>query len=214
MSDDPTTPTVETPEPEPVAPDADALRQEIEAERAALKKKESELNKWSMTLAERERSYQPPVQTPAPEVVPDLDPEAQKVLDAYFEKKYGGVEKAVSALYADTVEAEMERFAAAKGIEPDALKQTLIEQNIQPTEMTLKGIRRSFETAKAIMDASKFNPDAEREKLKAEILADLTERGVRIEGVEPKPKTPTKGVDFDDDSLTPAERYAALKERE
>lgn len=213
MSDDLTTPTVETPEPEPVAPEADTLRQEIEAERAALKKKESELNKWSMTLAERERTYQP-VQTPTPDVVPDLDPEAQKVLDAYFEKKYGGVEKAVSALYADTVEAEMERFAVAKGIEPDALKQTLIEQNIQPAEMSLKGIRKSFETAKAIMDASKFNPDAEREKLKAEILADLTERGVRIEGVEPKTKTPTKGVDLDDDALTPAERYAAFKERE
>lgn len=202
-------PVVEEPAPAPEVPDAAAIAEK----EAWVKKREAELEKGFRKIAERERalSAQP---EPQPEGEPiQLTPEAKAVLKATFDELYGSKLSFVDTLAQDTIDAELEHFASAKGIEPEALRETLAESGIQPKEFSRKGLREAFETAYNIHSARTLDLDKLKNEWKEELLAEMKQQGIRVDSVES-----TGRVDLDeepgdfmlDDEMSADSKYAAI----
>lgn len=202
----------EQPAPEP-APD-------LAAKEAELKRKEAELNKWNMKIAEREKALSATQTQVKPsekdEKLSPLSDEAAEVLDAWFQQKYGEKLSAVDILFQDTIESELEAFATAKGVDPETLRDTLSDSGIQPREFSRKGLREAFTTAHDIIRARSVDLNAERAKWEEEFMAKLKEQGIRVDSVEPSGRV-DMDVDsadvMDDDDLSPADKYNAIVAR-
>lgn len=202
-----------TPEPEPApepAPEPEPVVADDFAEReAALKKRERELNAWNMKIAEREKALVGSGQEKPAEPLGQLDDEAAKVLDAFIQSKYGDKFQLIDTFYNNAVQETVETFAAQKGVEPEELFSTLQESGVQPADYTPKGLKTALEAAYAIKERKAFDPEAERAKLRAEILAEMNERGLAT--AEPVGRVDLEGgPDIDSDELSPAEKYARI----
>ena len=209
----------ETPEPvaDEKAPEPEIDRgKEYEEREAALKKREAELNKWNMRIAEREKQLEaaPQKQTePSGEELPPLSDEASKVLDDWFQKKYGQRISVIDTLFEDTIESELESFASSKGVEPEELRQVLSEAGIQPQTYSRKGFKDAFNAAYDIHRARSFNPESEREKMKEEIIAELKGQGIRIDSIEPSSRVDLEqdaGDYMENEEMSPDEKYHAI----
>lgn len=202
-------PVADEPAPAPEVPDAAAIAEK----EAWVKKREAELEKGFRKIAERERalSAQP---EPQPEGEPiQLTPEAKAVLKATFDELYGSKLSFVDTLAQDTIDAELEHFASAKGIEPEVLRETLAESGIQPKEFSRKGLREAFDTAYNIHSARTLDLDKLKNEWKEELLAEMKQQGIRVDSVES-----TGRVDLDeepgdfmlDDDMDASAKYAAI----
>ena len=198
----------EAPPPEPAA--------DLAAKEAELKRKEAELNKWNMRIAEREKAL---AGEPKPEPkkadgeLPPLSEDAEKVLDDFIQRRLGSKLGVIDTLFQDTIDAELENFAASKGVEADVLRETLAASGIQPKEFSRRGFREAFSAAYDIHQSRSFDRDAEREKMKAEILAELKEQGIRPDSVEPSSRVDLDSEPvnmMDDGELSPADKYNAI----
>lgn len=205
----------EAPEAEPAAPEVKPdPAVDFAAKEAELKRKEAALNDWNMKLKEKERTLTPQAQPEEPQGdLPPLSDEAERLLDSYIQRKYGEKFSAVDVLFQDTVETELETFAASKGIEPETLRETLQESGIQPREFSRKGLREAFTTAYDIHKARTFDVDSERNRLKEEILADLKASGVRIDSIEPSGRVDLEteaGDVVNNDEISPSDKYQSI----
>ena len=214
------TPEVEAP-PEPEAvpettPEQDyaKLKADLEAERAKLEKDRKALSKGFNEIAQRERELTKPTE----EDVPELDPTATKALEAFMQKKYGTYFNGVESLYDDLANSELVRVAKENDIEPDTLRETIVERGLAPQQASLSALRTSLETAAKLVKADNFSPDTVREEIRAEerekLLKELNEQGVNIEAVKPKRSDATaKATSVDFDRMTPDQKIAWYKDQ-
>lgn len=212
MSDDTATPEtevedteqtpVETPDP---AADLEKQRAEFEAEKKRLEREKRNLNKWSMELAEREKRGVT-IKDDEP-----LDPEVEKLLDKYAEKKLAPQLEIAHSAYAAAVTSELDRFAEKNGVDPEVIEDIIQSGKVTFRDSSIASVREGFSQALAFHKASNFNEDEYRAKLKAEILADLTKDGEKIEGIRPKRTEVSTGAD--EDSLDSGGLYSLFKSR-
>ena len=158
------------PEPEP-QPDLEARLKELE-------KKEKALQKGFQEIAEREKRIAAPKPTVDDDPLANLDPEAQKILDAFMEKKLGAYEQAVGGLLNDTMESEMESYAKAKDIDPEAMMEVVRDKGLAPKGFTRKDRLEVYDLAAAVVQANnRVDIDTlVNEKVEAR-LAELAEQG-------------------------------------
>lgn len=199
--------------PDEVTEEVDEVTEEpapdpLAEERARIAERERELQKGFDEIARRERE----IQSRAPEPTPtddddEFDPEAMKVLERALAKT--PYAQAVQNLYVETAEAELQRFAEKKGIDPDKLRDTIAEKRLLAGAGTsLAAVQSALKDAADILTAKTFDPEAERERIRAEEIQKLRDEGVRIEDVKPKrTEIGTGKADFFDEDLSPDERY-------
>jgi len=201
--------TVEPTEPEPT-PEPDPS-EEIKAREEAIAKRERELQKGFDEVARRKRELEE-APAPADEELPELPEETAKVLDKYFDAKYGSKIKAVDNLYADLLDTEL-----AKREDPDAIREVIAEYGFVPKDDSIAAIREVFDKAESVAKAKSLNPEAERERIRAEerkaILEELAADGVHIETIEPKRSETSPEVSLDDDDLDSETRVRLLREK-
>jgi hypothetical protein len=221
MSDETTIPDPEvTTEPEVVevateAPPEPAV--DYEALKAENDKKERNLNKWSMELAERERRLAAPAASAAPEAVSEVDPENLKAVAPYvkaiIESDYAPKLNAAEAMMESFIEDDLTRFAKDKGIEPDDIMEVITQRNLSAQGPALADVRKVFQDAYDIMQASSFDPVAKEAELREKILKELAEQGAEIVSVKEGRAAGSKPT-LDTDSMSMDERYDYLKSKE
>jgi|MudIll2142460700_1097286.scaffolds.fasta_scaffold00080_11 hypothetical protein len=199
-------------------------RAQLEAERKALEKREKDLNRGFEEIARREKLVErfadnmTPAQAAAAASqtdVPELSPEAQLAVDSYFQQKYGSQLNQVDVLYNDLAESELQSFAEKQGIDPEELKQVIIDNNLQPNAKSLTDIRASLKKASLIREGSTVNREAIAAEERAKVLRELAAKGIQVEGVKPKRAAdpgPNPNPDFD--MMTPEQRIAWYEAKE
>lgn len=199
---------VEAPQIDPEV--AERLKAEAKAEiEAEYSKKERDLQRGFEEIAERERRLAaPPVQA---EPVPELDPEAERAVSALIERQYGSrlasAEQAMEAIANDKLKA----FAAEKGVEAGALRETIAEFGLV-RKPGLEGVEDAIEAAYRIQQSKTFDPEAERARIREELLAEA-QGGVRVEGITPRRGTPAVSSNEDVHEMSTADRMAYYKEK-
>lgn len=189
-------------------------RRLLEERQAELDKREKDLNKGFMEVAARERELsERPVYMEEPEDddVPPLAPEAEKVLDKYFERKYGHVIKAQQEMYADTVNSELESISQRTGVAPEDILSVINETGLYPRDDSIKSARETLSAAAEIYKARTFNRDELEKSVREQVLKELAESGATIEAVKPTRELPDEAVDVD--SMTPQQRYEFYKRK-
>lgn len=214
MSDDTTIPTPEVPEETPEADPLAEARAALEAREAELAAKEKSLQKGFNEIAERERAVASRSIPATPEA--ELDPELEKQLDPYIDrlvaKKYGGALDAAQSAFFVSVEAELERFSEKENVEPEVLNAVIEEYGLRPQDASIASVRDVFRKAAALHRATTFDAEAERQRLREELLKEQA-GGTRVDAVRPL-RTEVGGAELDEaalEALSPAERYAYLK---
>ena len=189
---------------------------DITAREAELKKREAELNKWNMRIAEREKALAATPAAPKADGEPALPPlseDAEKMLDDFIQRKLGSKLNVIDTLFEDTIESELESFAASKGVDADTLRATLAETGIQPREFSRKGFKEAFSAAYDIHKSRTFDLEAEKAKWKDEIMAELKSQGIRPDSVEPSSRVDLDAEPsslMDDSEVSPSDKYAAI----
>ena len=205
---------------EPVAEEAPAPEPtpDLEARLKELEKKEKALQKGFQEIAAREKRL-----TAAPSVAPaadddplaNLDPEAQKILDAFVERKLGAYNQAVGSLLNDTMESELESYAKSKDVDPADIMEVITERNLQPRGFTRKDRMDVYDLAAAVVKANR--DDDIESRIQAEVekrIASLAEQG-QVAGA-PRPARVDVGEDEvvnPDDFDNPADRIAWYKRK-
>lgn len=210
-----TTPEPEAAAPEQVADEAPAAPDPLAEKEAWIKKREAELEKGFRKIAERERALhsQPEPTRAEGEPLPPLTPEAEAVLADFIEKRFGSKLNFVDTLAQDTIDAELEHFASAKGIEPDVLRETLADSGIQPKEFSRKGLREAFDTAYNIHRARTLDLDKLKAEWKEELLSEMKQQGIRVDSVESTGRVEMDeepGDFMNDDEMSADSKYAAI----
>jgi hypothetical protein len=187
------------------------LKEELDAQRAELDKRSRDLNKGFMEIADRERRL-----TAEPEEkddeVPEVPPEAAKILDRYIDKRTKPLEEALQNTYVESVGMELERFAEKAGRTEEELLTVVQEYNLTPKDNSLGAAREVFKKAADIMEAkSRGSEEDLKAKLKAEILEELAKTGVRIEGVAAARELPDDNPD--EEELSQSQKYELFKRR-
>ena len=126
---------------------------------------------------------------------------------------YGQKLSFVDTLAQDIIDAELETFATAKGIDPDVLRETLAESGIQPKEFSRKGLREAFETAGNIHRARTLDLDKLKAEWKEELLSEMKQQGIRVDSVESTGRVEMDeepGDFMNDDEMSADSKYAAI----
>lgn len=224
MSDEPTTdvdepsePAAEAPEeaPEPT-PDPLAERQaELDAKAAELAKKEKDLGRGFQEIAERERALTPKEDKFAG--TPDLDEDSRKLLDKYIDSKLGNQLGLVERMYVDMANSELERFAEAKGIDVDVLKDTIRDYGLAPTDDSIASMRSVFDRAAKVVKASEFDEESYRKKVEDEVreslLKQYAEQGVSVDAITPTRTEPSVDASLDDPNIDSTTKTKLLQEK-
>lgn len=138
-----------TPEPEP--PKVDDVAERL----AAIEKREKDLQKGFEEIARRKRDLEQPPPVAAPKSdAPQLDPEAQRILDEYVTPKLAPYEAAISTLLQDTMETEMEAYAKAHDLDPDKLMEVVRDKQLTPRGVSRKDRQEVYELAAAVAKTS------------------------------------------------------------
>lgn len=193
---------------EDVSPDLEAERAALAKQREELAKKEKDLNRGFMEIAEREKKLTVP---PKEDELPDVPPEAAKILDAYIGKKLTPLEQKLERTYYDGVNAELERQAEKAGIPPEEILKVATELHLAPADDSISAARDVFVSAANIIKGRTSVPDELKTKLREEILEELAKEGVRVEGVRKTRELPDE--EPDEEALSPKERYELIKKK-
>jgi protoporphyrinogen oxidase len=204
-TDDEVEQEVETPDP---AAELAASKAALEAERAKFeaerKKQERNLNKWSTELAEREKRTTGALTSDTP-----LDPEVEKLLDSYSERKWAPQLEIARSAYVASITSELDRFAEKNGVDAGTIEDVMNAQGIAPRDATMEAAREAFSKALRLHKADTFDEASYRTKLKEEILAELVKDGEKVEGV--RPKRTEVVTESDEDSMNATELYNKFK---
>jgi hypothetical protein len=198
--------------PDPAIPEVDPLAEakaEVEAEKARLADREKALTKGFNEIAEREKAVSARA---IPDDPSDVDPDLEKQLNPYIERavqsKYGGAIEAAQSAFLVSVDSEMERFAEKSGVDKQALNDVITSYGLRPKDATMASIRDVFAKAAAIHTSTTFDPEAERQRLREEILKEAAD-GTTVDAVRPI-RTEVAGAEPDLESMSASERYAYL----
>lgn len=203
----------EATEPQPEAQPEPSV--DIEAAKAELAKKERDLQKGFDEIARRERELQDRT-APKPVVEDDdlgLDPEAEKVLDKFVSRKTSQQEQFVRQMWQDMAQSEVEKVADKAGISVEELERTITENGLNPAGPTRRDVAEMANKAVALHKATTFNLDSEREKMRAEILAELANEGVEVVSVKQGKVEANAPLEGDVYEMSPADRVRYYEEK-
>lgn len=183
-----TTPTEEPAEEQaPEQPDYEAMKADIEAKTAELSKKEKALQKGFEEISRRERAIPQP--RPDTTDAPELDPAAERALDAYVARKYGPTLAAGESAYYNLMDASFESAATKYGVDADAIRETVQRLGINPKSNDIRDVREAIEAAADITSKSSLDPAAIEKQVEArvreQLFKELSEKGVNIDAVVP-----------------------------
>ena len=145
------------------------------------------------------------------EDVPPLNPEAEKILDRYVEKKIGPLMQTQQELYAESVNNELASIAERSGLTEDVIIDIINETGLSPRDGSIRAAREVMNAAVEIHKARHFDESEMEKRIREKLLKELAESGAQIEGVRPTRELPSEPVDISE--LSEDEKYKYLKEK-
>ncbi len=203
--EEPSAVEAEATEPEPAPEPSWYEKAGFESEADALKKIEN-LKKWETDLNRKSSELGAQKTQPAPEPVAapadtddpyaGLDPssaatlkkiteyEARRIAAEMVAQVAPGAELGV-AQFNRAAQKEFETFAQSNDVDGSELSEVMDTHNLWPDKPDLELLNEQMKVAAAFIKQSKFDPEAEREKLREEILKELKDEGASVKAVEP-----------------------------
>jgi hypothetical protein len=190
-----------TPEPDPIWKKAGFDTEEAMVKKlSGLSEWEKDLQRKSSTLGAQEKH------APAPVVDDDdpfagLDPASAKMLERAIDKRASklidsrvGVQTRVAAeLFNDNAEKLLNQAAEANGLDPDDLHRFMADNELLPTEPSLKQLASKLELAVAAKKGQTID-DIVEQRL-ADKMAELKKEGAEVRSVDPVTKKEPEGAE-------------------
>lgn len=195
--------------------------QEIERMREELAKRERDLNKGFMEIAERERRIAELLESRSlggsnddDEDIP-LSPESKEILDKFVTKKLSReiepIIRAQEELYAETIENEIANAAEKFGVPEESIVEVLATTEMAPKDRSLKAARDVVYAAAKIAKAQSIDESEIERRVREKILKELAEQGATVAGVKPARQLPDERVPVDE--MSARQRYEYYKSK-
>lgn len=198
----------ETPEPEI---DIEAEKSRIAEERAAIAKREKELQRGFQEIAARERAAQTPKPVEA-DPFADLDPQQAAWLKSTIEKTASAAIspelQSMQQFLVSTINDQIDAYAKEQGVDPGDVRDIINTYGLAPSDNSIASVRDVASKAVKLLQVDTFDPKAEERRITEKVLADLADKGVKVEAVRPaRAEIGDAEPDWESNDYTMAERY-------
>lgn len=201
--------TIETPEEAAPEPEPWYKQAGFEDEESAIKKVkglstwERDLQRQSTELGAKKKDPEPAI-ADEDDLFANLDPKEAEALKRAIRREAEAVISSTVGPKADLAEELFNQssrkaflaFAESAHVDPETIAGIMEDHNLWPSEPSLEALTHQMEAAAAIHRSREFDPEAERERIRAEVLKEQVKDGSSVKAVEPsKPEVTDKETD-------------------